>query len=98
MNHQIKSNLAASSEHQQTLDIQAAGITSNKDNSLILDLAMEKDKTFVSSPFSPILHVDETAEKDRISYSFDSMYAEEDILYTLEEIFLKTEFRCIMKS
>ena len=93
--HQLEE---ASSEHQQSSDNQAAGITSNKDNRLILDLAMGEDRTLGSCPFSPILQVDGTAEKDRASYSFVSMYAEEDILYTLEEIFPTTEFRCILKS
>ena len=59
---------------------------------------MGEDITLGSCPFSPILQVDGTAEKDRASYSFVSMYAEEDILYTLEEIFPTTEFRCILKS
>ena len=89
---------ASSSEHQKTLDNQVAGTTSSKDSRLILDLAKGEDRNLGSSPLSPILQVDGTAEQDRAKYSFVSMYAEEDILYTLEELFPRTQFRCILKS
>ena len=34
---------------------------------------------------SPILQVDGAAEQEKAKYSFVSMYAEEDIMYTIEE-------------
>ena len=48
---------------------------------------------------SPILQVDgEAVEKGQAKYSFVSMYAEEDILYTIDEIFPRTEVICTLES
>ena len=51
-----------------------------------------------STPLSPIQQVDGTAEQKTARYSFISMYAVDDIVYTVEEIFPKTEFRCTLES
>ena len=78
----------ASATNQQNLDSQIAGATSNTDNRLILELDKVEDRT-QSSPFCLIPQVDGAAEQEKAKYSFISMYAEEDIMYTIEEIFPK---------
>ena len=87
----------ASTSHQQTLENQVAGTTSSTDNRLILKLDKVDDKT-QSSPLSPILQVDGAAEQEKAKYSFVSMYVEEDIMYTIEEIFPRTEVKCTLES
>jgi hypothetical protein len=48
---------------------------------------------------SPILQVDgEVVLENQAKYSFISMYAKEDILYTLDEIFPRTEVKCTLES
>ena len=48
---------------------------------------------------SPILQVDgEAMEEDQAKYYFGSMYAEEDILYTLDEIFPRSEMIFTLES
>ena len=50
---------------------------------------------------SPIIQVDGEAvdsEEDQVKYSFVSMYAEEDIIYTIEEIFPRTEVIWTLES
>ena len=48
---------------------------------------------------SPILQVDgEVVVENQAKYSFMSMYAREDILYTLDEIFPRTEVKCTLES
>ena len=80
------------------MDNQAAGATSNTNNRLVLDLAKGESRPVGAGPMSPILQLDGEAEEDRAKYSFVSMYAEEDIMYTLGEIFPKTEVRCTLES
>ena len=67
---------------------------------MILDLAKEGPvKPEGTGLLSSILQVDgEVVEEDQVKYSFMSMYAEEDILYTLEEIFPRTEVICSLES
>ena len=48
---------------------------------------------------SPIVQLDgEVVEEDQFKYSFVSMYAEEDILYTLDEMFPRTEVIFTLES
>ena len=48
---------------------------------------------------SPILQVDgEMVEENQTKYSFVSMHAKEDILYTLDEIFPSAEVECTRES
>ena len=79
---------------QQTGTQTAAG------GKLILDLAKEGQVMTVRTEVqSPILQVDgEAVEKGQAKYSFVSMYAEEDILYTIDEIFPRTEVICTLES
>jgi hypothetical protein len=51
-----------------------------------------------TSPLSLILQVDGAAEQEKAKDSFVSMYAEEDIMYTIEEIFQRTEVKCTLES
>ena len=67
---------------------------------LILHLAKEGQVLPVGTGLlSPILRVDgEVAEEDQPKYSFVSMYAEEDILYSIDEIFPRSEVFCTLES
>jgi hypothetical protein len=67
---------------------------------LILDLAKEGQVMLVGTGLlSPILQVDgEVVGEDQAKFSFVSMYAEEAILYTIEEIFPRTEVICTLQS
>ena len=68
---------------------QKTGSTPAAGCKLILDLAKE----------GQVLQVDgEVAEEDQPKYSFVSMYAEEDILYSIDEIFPRSEVFCTLKS
>ena len=82
----------ANTKHQQNLDNQVAGTTINTDNTLVLELAKGKNRTLGSSPLSPIIRVDGTGTVEQVNarYSFISMYAVEDIMYTVDEIFPNT--------
>ena len=84
-------------EKKQLEEASNTGTTSNTDNRLILELDKVEDRT-QSSPLSPILQVDGAAEQEKAKYSFVSMYAEEDIMYTIEEIFPRTEVKCTLES
>ena len=79
---------------QQTGSQTAAGCK------LILDLANEGQVMPVGTGLlSPILQVDgEVVEEGQTKYSFVSMYAEEDILYTLDELFPRAEVICNQES
>ena len=79
---------------QQTGSQTAAGCK------LILDLANEGQVMPVGTGLlSPILQVDgEVVEEDQAKYSFVSMYAEEDIIYTIDEIFPRSEVICTFES
>jgi hypothetical protein len=39
-----------------------------------------------------------SAEQEKAKYSFVSMYVEEDIMYTIEEIFPRTETKFTLES
>ena len=47
---------------------------------------------------SPIPQVDGAAAQDKAKYSFVCMCAEEDVMYTIEEIFPKTEVKCTLEA
>ena len=83
-----KEKAATKPQNEKDLDRQAVGDTSCKSNKLVLELPSVKDKSVVTSLPSPILQVDgEQMKEDKIKYQFISNYAEEDIVYTLDEIF-----------
>ena len=85
----------------EKLKKQPTGNQAAASNKLILDLAMEDQvKPVGTGILSPILQVDGEAveEEDQVKYSFTSMYAEEDILYTLDEIFPRREVICSLES
>jgi hypothetical protein len=67
---------------QQTGSKAAAG------GKLVLNLAREGQiMPVVTGSLRPILQLDGEVVLDKAKYSLESMYAEEDIIYTLEEIF-----------
>ena len=83
-----KEKAATKPQNEKDLDRQAVGDTSCKSNMLILELPSVKDKSVGISLPNPILQVDvEQMEKGEMKNQFISNYAEEDIVYTLDEIF-----------
>ena len=72
-------------EHQQTLDSNAAGISSSTTNKLVLELVKQKEEPPPASPNIP--QVDGVVEEDRARYSFESSYHPDDVMDTLKEIF-----------
>ena len=54
---------------------------------LILELGKEEEPVGGTPLPSPILQVDGPIDFELVKYTFRSEYAEEDIIYTLEEIF-----------
>jgi hypothetical protein len=95
-----KSEERAKKEQQQMLDSQAAGATSssNTSNKLVLELAMHDIRPVGTGLPSPILQVDGEIEEETSKYSFESSYHEEDILYTLREIFPPSEVKLTLES
>ena len=87
-------------KEEEKLQKQQTGSQTAAGGKLILDLVKEgKVMSVGTGPLSPILQVDgEAVEEDQAKYSFESMYAEEDILYTLDEIFPKSEVICTLES
>ena len=82
----------ARNENQQAMDNPEAGASlSNTTNRLVLDLAKKKDTSVGTGPPSPILQVDGEIDDDVIKFSFESLYHEDDVMYTLEDIFLESE-------
>ena len=66
----------------------AAGDTSSSANKLVIELNKQKDRVEEAGVSSPIPQVDGPIDKEKLmKYEFVSNYAEEDIEYTLEEIF-----------
>ena len=51
-----------------------------------------------SGPISPIPHADGAAAQDKAKFSFVYMYADEDVMYTIEEIFPETEVKCTLEA
>ena len=83
-----KSEEQARLEHQQTLDNNAAGISSSNPNKLILKLAKQKEKTLVTTSATPTIpQVDGVAEDERSRFAFESSYHVDDVAETLKEIF-----------
>ena len=62
--------------------------TAKKINKLVIKIDKEKEEVpLVKDLASPIQQVDGAGEKMKLAYSFQSEYGEEDIVYTLSEIF-----------
>ena len=95
-----KSEEKAKKEQQQMLDSQAAGLTSSSStsNQLVLELAKQDIRPVGTGLPSPILQVDGEMEEETTEYSFESSYHEEDILYTLREIFPPSEVKLTLES
>ena len=87
-------------EQQQMLDSQAAGVTSSSStsNKLVLELAKQDIRPVGTGLPSPILQVDGEIEEETTKYSFESLYHEEDILYTLREIFAPSEVKLTLET
>ena len=84
-------------KEKEKLEMQLTGNQAAASKKLILDLA--KEDQVGTGILNPIPQVDgEAVEEDQVMYSFISMYAEEDILYTLEEIFPQREVICSLES
>ena len=84
-------------KEKEKLEMQPTGNQAAASKKLILDLA--KEDQVGTGILNPIPQVDgEAVEEDHVMYSFISMYAEEDILYTLEEIFPQREVICSLES
>jgi hypothetical protein len=88
----------AKEEHQNTLDSQAAGVSSSTTNRLVLELAKKEDRPVGNGLTSPILQVDGGIEEDIAVYSFESNYHEDDIMDTLGEIFPASEVNLTLDS
>ena len=56
---------------------------------LIIELDTKRDQVVGTSLPSPMVQLDGPMEKGKVRYTFSSDYAEEDIKYTLDEIFPK---------
>jgi hypothetical protein len=87
-----------SKKEEEKLKKQQTGSQTAAGCKLILDLAKEGQVMPVGTGFlSPILQVDEeVVEEDQDS--FVSMYAEEDMVYTIDEIFSRSEVICTLES
>ena len=90
-------------EDEKINNQQKTGSQTTARGKLVLDLAKEgqvKPLEIVGTGIlSPILQVDgEVVLENQAKYSFISMYAKEDILYTLDEIFPRTEVKCTLES
>ena len=87
----MKQNVACSSEHQAAGDLVAEHVhedTSNTSNQLVIDLVREEVTPVVASQPSPIPQVDgECKEVKDVIFAFSSDYGEEDITYTLDQVF-----------
>ena len=75
---------------KQAESCQTAGATSSSANKLVMDLDKVEDRS-VGAILSPIPQVDGwIEEKDHKKFEFVGNYAEEDIQFTLEDIFPET--------
>ena len=73
----------ASNDNQQALDKPAAGAS-------VLELSKKEDIVATGLP-SHILQVDGETEEDEAKFFFESSYHEDDVMDTLEDIFLESE-------
>ena len=79
-------------KEDEKLDQQEIGSQSHADSEatstrLIIELDKEMDQDGETPLQSPILRVDGPIDEENVKYTFKSDYAEEDLIYTLEEIF-----------
>ena len=73
--------------NQQEVGSQTPADSEATSKRLILELGKEEEPVGETPLTSPILQVDGPIDLELVKYTFRSEYAEEDIIYTLEEIF-----------
>ena len=71
--------------NQQEFGSQTPADSEATSKRLILELGKEEEPVRVTPLPSPILQVDGQIDLELVKYTFRSEYAEEDIIYTLEE-------------
>ena len=79
-------------KEDEKLDQQEIGSQSPADSEatstrLIIELDKEMKQGVETPLHSPILQVDGPIDEEQVKYTFKSEYAEEDLIYTIEEIF-----------
>ena len=85
-------------EQQQLLYSQSTRVTRCTSNKLVLDLAKQDMGPVGTDLPSPILQVEGETGEETAKYSFDRSYHEEDIMYTLREIFPPSEVKLTLES
>ena len=86
-------------KEEEKLNKQQTGSQTAAGGKLVLNLARNRQtKSGATGTLSPILQLDGEAVIDKAKYTFESMYAEEDIAYTLDEIFPRAEVKCTLVS
>ena len=81
-------------KEDEKLNKQQTGSQTAAGHKLVLNLASEGQVMPVATgSLSPILQLDGEVAVEKAKYSFESMYAEEDIIYTLDEIFPRAEVK-----
>ena len=73
--------------NQQEFGSQTPVDSESTSKRLILELGKEEEPVVGTPLLSPILQVDGPIDVEIVKFTFRSEYAEEDIIYTLEEIF-----------
>ena len=74
---------------QQDIGSQVPADVEATSKQLIIELDTKRDQVVGTSLPSPMVQLDGPMEEGKVKYTFLSDYAEEDIKYTLDEIFLK---------
>ena len=72
---------------QQEIGSQSPAVAEATSTKLIIELDKEMKQGVETPLHSPILQVDGPIEEENMKYTFKSEYAEEDLIYTIEEIF-----------
>ena len=74
---------------QQDIGSQVPAVVEAAGKQLIIELDTKRDQVVGTSLPSPMVQLDGPMEEGKVRYTFSSDYAEEDIKYTLDEIFPK---------
>jgi hypothetical protein len=93
-----KSEEKAKMEQQLMLDSQAAEVPSSTSNKLVLELAKQETRPVGTGLPSPILQVDGETGEETARYLFEISYHEDDIMYTLRDIFPPSEVKLSLES
>ena len=72
---------------QQEIGSQSPAVAEATSTKLIIELDKEMKQGVETPLHSPILQVDGPIEEENMKYTFKNEYAEEDLIYTIEEIF-----------